>query len=407
MKKYKVYPVNSFFHYQRARKRKRIMAIVAILAGIIGSIIFVVTSNLGEKLAFRLPFFNKAGKYIESVYLGESSINYHLFDHMERVRGIYIPSSKIHEYERYIKLAKESGINAFVIDIKNDQGCLTFNTANQTAIEAGAVLEKPPITDMNHMMNRLYEEGIYPIARVVAFKDNVIPKKYPERAIKSLNGQVYETSTKDTWLDPYNQKNWEYLLEISDEAVALGFKEIQFDYIRFHESMSSDKVILDEQLSKREIITAFTKYACEHLQEKGAFVSADVFGAVILSKLDADIVGQDFEKMSQYLDYICPMVYPSHYAEGTFGIAYPHLDAYGIILKTMHLGQDIISEETSSNHQATIRPWLQDFTLKSLKPYLKYGPEHIKAQIKATYDAGLDEWLFWNAAGNYTTDGFK
>ena len=101
------------------------------------------------------------------------------------------------------------------------------------------------------------------------------------------------------------------------------------------------------------------------------------------------------------------MVYPSHYAEGTFGIAYPHLDAYDIILNTMEKGQDLIRENERSQRKAIIRPWLQDFTLKSLKPYLLYGPEQIKAQIQGTYDAGLEEWIFWNAAGNYTVDGYK
>lgn len=408
MKKYKLRPVNSYYFYKKkkSRARKRLLFVCSLIC-----VVFIgicINDEFGQDLITFFPFLEQEAKGPQKdVYLPTTGVKYDLYKAPKKVKGIYIPPSKVMDYENYISMARETGINSFIIDVKNDNGYLTFATDNEVLIEKGVVLAKPPMKDVSRMMTRLYEEGIYPIARVVAFKDNVVAKKEPERAIKSLSGQIYETSAGDTWLDPYNKANWDYLLEICDEAVKLGFKEIQFDYVRFHESMKPTTVVLDETTSKADIITAFTKYACQHLQQKGVYVSADVFGAVILSQLDASIVGQDFAAMSQYLDYICPMVYPSHYAEGTFGIAYPHLDAYDIILNTMEKGQDLIRENERSQRKAIIRPWLQDFTLKSLKPYLLYGPEQIKAQIQGTYDAGLEEWIFWNAAGNYTVDGYK
>lgn len=396
MKKYKLRPVNSYYFYKKKIKRRKKLLCL-------GSFICVALICLYIK--------DKSDYYIgvskKEVYLPNPGVNYDLYRAPEKVRGIYIPPNKIANYEEYITVARETGINSFIIDVKNDSGYLTFATDNQDLVDKGVVLAKPPIQDVKRMMIRLYEEGIYPIARVVTFKDNVITKKEPERTVKNLHGEVYKTSGGDMWLDPYNKENWEYLLEICDEAVQLGFKEVQFDYVRFHESMKPTTVQLDSAISKTDIITEFTKYMCDHLQAQDIYVSADVFGAVILSSLDASIVGQDFAAMSQYLDYICPMVYPSHYAKGTFGIDYPHLNAYDIILNTMKRGQDLISENKESQKKAVIRPWLQDFTLKSLEPYLLYGPDQVKDQIKATYDAGLEQWIFWNASGNYTIEGFK
>lgn len=402
MKEEKLGAVNSYNLYKQRKMKKAQYAVLFSVVLFIVSILLG-TGRLGVDLEWLLSL-GRMAPLEEDVYLDGSNISYNLYSAPEVARGIYIPARKIENYDKYIKLAKETEVNSFVIDVKDDTGYLTFETENEVLISKGIVLAKPPIKDMKTLMNKLYEANIYPIARVVAFKDGVVAKREPERAVKNLNGEIYATKTGETWLDPYNKENWEYLLEISKEAARMGFKEIQFDYIRFHESMNENRVILNPEISKAEIITEFTQYICENLQKEGIKVSADVFGAVVLSDLDASIVGQDFKEMSRYLDYICPMIYPSHYAEGTFGIEYPNLDAYNMILKTLEIGQDKINIEDGEK-RAVIRPWLQDFTLKNLKPYLEYGPKEIRDQIQGAYDAGVEEWLFWNAGGNYTEEG--
>ncbi len=408
MRKYKIRPINSYYYYKKNKNKK--IAILILLIVFIGIVMtFVLTGKLTEAISeISKMTFSKVEaqeKTITPVYFKGTDIGYDLYRLPKVVKGIYIPAGRINQYEEYIALAKRTSVNAFIIDVKNDKGYLTFNTTNSKLIEMGCLLEKPPIKDIRFIMNRLYEEDIYPIARVVAFKDNVAAKKFPERAIKDKSGNIYTNKANDTWLDPYDERNWEYLLEVCKEAIQVGFKEIQFDYIRFHESMNEQTVILRENVSKTEIITAFTKYMTKHLSAYGVYVSADVFGAIITSKIDSDIVGQDFKELSKYLDYICPMVYPSHYAKGTFGIEYPHLDAYGIILRSMEFAQDEMKKIPREERKAIIRPWLQDFTMSSLKPYLAYGKEQIKQQVQGTYDAGLSEWIFWNAAGKYTEAG--
>ena len=403
MKQVKPGAISSYNLYkQRKLKKAQYMILLSVVLLIMS--IFLVTGRFETDIGWILSIIGKT-PLEKDVYLETHNIRYDLYSAPKVSKGIYIPARKVENYEKYIKLAKDTDVNSFVIDVKDDTGYLTFTTDNEVLVDKGIVLAKPPIEDMKTLMDKLCEANIYPIARVVAFKDNVVAKREPERAIKKLDGSVYTTRGGETWLDPYRKENWVYLLEVSREAARLGFKEIQFDYIRFHESMNENRVILDPEISKTDIIAEFTQYICDNLQKEGVKVSADVFGAVVLSDLDASIVGQDFKKMSKYLDYICPMIYPSHYAEGTFGIEYPHLDAYQMILKTLEIGQNKINED--GEKRAVIRPWLQDFTLKNLKPYLEYGPNEIRKQIEGAYDAGVEGWIFWNAGGYYTEEGLK
>ncbi|WP_069999865.1 putative glycoside hydrolase [Cellulosilyticum sp. I15G10I2] len=410
MKKYKIRPTNSYYYYKKKKNMKVKFLILAVVLVCI-AITFILSGKMSETISeISKVTFAKAeenGEITENFYFDGTDIKYDLYRSPKIVKGIYIPASRVNQYEEYISLVNNTSVNAFIIDVKNDKGYLTFNSTNPKLIEMGCVLENPPIKDMRFIMNRLYEEDIYPIARIVAFKDSVAAPKFPDRAVKDKTGNTYTNKASETWLNPYDKRNWEYLLQICEEAIQMGFKEIQFDYVRFHESMNEQTVILSENISKTEIITAFVKYMYEHLSAYGVYVSADVFGAIITSKIDSDIVGQDFKELSKHLDYICPMVYPSHYAKGTFGIEYPHLDAYGIILRSMEFAQDEIKKIPREERRAIIRPWLQDFTMSSSKPYLVYGKEQIEQQIKGAYDAGLSEWIFWNAAGKYTQTGLE
>ncbi len=401
MKKYRLQPLDSYYYYKKKKIwLKKILFFITgmsvICFGIVGN------ENLGDDLK-ALGIGQKISD--EAVYIDGNKVAYGLYKQKQEVKGIYIPPSKVEDYEEYINMAKRTNVNSFVIDVKSDQGYLTFASDNEKLINMGCVLANPPIENINQVMKRLYEEDIYPIARVVTFKDNVATAHFPNLAVKALDGQVYELKSGDKWLNPYNKENWDYILEVCKEAIKVGFKEIQFDYIRFHESMSEEKVQLAPNKTKSEIITEFVNFMSEQLKEYGVGVSADVFGAIIMSKIDGENVGQDFNELCKHLDYICPMVYPSHYADGTFGIEYPHIQCYDIILRSMELAQDKILENPRAERKAKIRPWLQDFTLAGMKPYQFYGEEQIRSQIQGAYDAGVNEWLFWNASGKYTEAG--
>lgn len=405
MKKYKVKPYNSYYHYKR-KKIMRIKFIVLSVVCLIGiSLVLVIYKNEIRNFYEEHMMIETANekKETEPFYFQEGAKNYHLFKIPVKVKGIYIPGSRMKELDNYLELAKKTDINAFVIDVKDDEGYITFPSQNQKLLQMGSVKENPSIKNISQAMVRMYEEDIYPIARIVVFKDSVVGEKFSDRLIQDINGNPYRTPRENqVWLNPYDKRNWEYISEIAKEAARLGFKEIQLDYVRFHESMNSERVQLDPNQSKAEIITEFITYMSEELKDYNVYLSADVFGAIITSKRDGESVGQDYRQMVKKLDYISPMVYPSHYGKGSFGIEYPDLYPYDIILGAMEASLDVIRQNPREQRKAIVRPWLQDFTATWLEPHQKYGKKQIQDQIRATYDSGLDEWILWNSSGRYT-----
>ncbi|OON98397.1 MAG: hypothetical protein ATN35_05260 [Epulopiscium sp. Nele67-Bin004] len=299
-------------------------------------------------------------------------------------KGIYIPNYKLSSIDEYIDLANSSEINSFVLDVKDDKGTITLTNALLPTV----------ITKLN-------DNNIYPIARLVAFKDNTITN--PDRLIQDYDGNIYETSGGETWLDPYNTENWEYLLGICKDVIDLGFKEIQFDYIRFHESMNSERVNLPtDDKSKIEIINEFVDYIVYELSDYDIVISASVFGSVIVSSVDASILGQDYASLLTKFDVIYPMIYPSHYGSGWYGVEYPDLSPYDIVFGALNDSNKIAS--MLGDTTAIVIPWLQDFTASWLDPYQKYEAAQIHEQVTATYDASIDGWFLWNGAAIYTTD---
>ena len=158
-----------------------------------------------------------------------------------------------------------------------------------------------------------------------------------------------------------------------------------------------------EKIDKIEIITEFTKYLYENLVPCGVYVAADVFGTVIDNEIDQKIVGQDYVKMAENLDYICPMVYPSHYHNGAYGIVVPDADPYATIHEAAASSARQL-QAVPEEDRAQVRLWLQSFTASWVPGHIRYGPEQIRQQIKGAYDAGYEEWILWNAAVNYQPD---
>lgn len=326
----------------------------------------------------------------------------------EFIKGIYVSGQKagIEEYvSDLINLTDDTEINAMVIDLKNDNGEITYNIELPLAREIGA--ETNYIKDIRGLISRLKEKDIYLIARIVSFKDPLLAKKRKEFSLQNKDGSAFIDKNGDKWVNPYNTQVWDYLVDIGITAAKLGFDEIQFDYIRFSTDTGMINVTYGEDAvdkSRMDIITEFTKYACDKLKPLGVFVSADVYGTIIDSKIDAEIVGQDYKSMAKYLDYICPMIYPSHYREGSYGIEYPDKEPYNLIFTALGKSSNAL-EGLDATSTAVVRPWLQDFTAVWMENHAIYGANEIRAQIQAVYDAGYKEWLLWNGSNNYTQDG--
>jgi hypothetical protein len=325
-----------------------------------------------------------------------------------KVKGIYVtgPRAGSDDMEDLIELVDTTELNAMVIDIKNDSGEITYDMDLDAVQEIDADVHY--ISDMKKLVSELKDKDIYLIARIVAFKDPILAESNPDLCLKNADGTSFHDKAGLSWVNPYKKEVWDYLLSIAKEAVELGFDEIQFDYIRFSTDKLMNKVDFGEEakeMSKTKVITEFTKYVSERLKAMGAFVSADVYGAVINSKVDSKIVGQNYVQMSKYLDYICPMIYPSHYAEGSYGIQYPDLEPYNLIYSALDKSKAVLEKIDEDSNKAIVRSWLQDFTATWIDHHKTYGKEEIRDQIQAIYDSGYEEWILWNGSNIYTKEG--
>ena len=322
-----------------------------------------------------------------------------------KVKGIYVTSSSASlnkKMDELIALTKRTKINAFVIDVKEDDGTLLFK------MEAGEKYNplanrRAPIKDIEKFMKRLKDNNIYTIARIVSFKDPTYAKANPDKAIISkATGKPFTNSDGVIWVSPHDRYLWEYNVAVAKEAAKAGFDEIQFDYVRFPASNGGK---LDKELnyrntkneSKPETIQKYLAYARKELEPLGVYIAADVYGQV--GSLPDDMaLGQHWESVSNVVDYICPMIYPSHYGRGVYGLPVP--DAYPY--KTVyHCTQDSINRNANIDTPAMIRPWIQAFTAKWVKGHINYGPKEIELQVQALRDLGIEDYILWSPTNKY------
>jgi hypothetical protein len=314
----------------------------------------------------------------------------------KEIKGIYATgwmAGSAKWFPRMVQFINETEFNAIVIDVKDDTGTLSYRSQVSLVNEIGAGQNK--INDVKAMIETLRENHIFPIARIVVFKDPFMAKKKPEWAVKDINGGPWKDRKGLYWVDPYNQEFWDYILKIAEEAIAIGFQEIQFDYVRFTSDGEVKRCIypFNSGESREDAIQNFLKYARTKLQAYQIPISADIFG-LTTSVPDDQGIGQQFEKIISNVDIVCPMVYPSHYASGTYGLKNPNRQPYETVLKGISDAKKRMDK--AGNTSTTLRPWLQDFSIGH-----NYGRNEIQAQIKAVQDAGVKEWIFWNPSCRY------
>jgi hypothetical protein len=341
----------------------------------------------------------------EEHYIDQVSPDWELMKNRVKVKGIYMTGNTVAYTERFnklIDLVKTTELNAVVIDVKDDEGLMTY-ASGLPEVEFTGANKKVRIKDIDAVMKVLRDNNIYAIARIVTFKDRMAGDKYAHLSVKNTSGGIWRDRHGMSWLNPYNSESWDYIVDIAEEAVTKGFDEIQFDYVRF--PTDGNVKIIDYGASagkpKAEAIADFLSYARSRLSKKGVVVSADVFGLVTTATDDMKI-GQHLESIARSVDVMCPMVYPSHYGKGSYGVAEPDFEPYKIVNRSMSVAQGRIDSLKDIKNKALLRPWLQDFTASYLPRYQRYGPAEVRAQIKATYDAGVEEWLLWNAGNKFT-----
>lgn len=327
------------------------------------------------------------------------------------VKGIYLTghSAGGARLADLTKLLNDTELNAMVIDVKDDFGDMTFDLKSDNPL----IKENTQnyVSDPAQMMKHMEEHQIYPIARVVVFKDTRLAEARPELSFTHEDGSVWKNGRGESFVNPFSQEVWEYNVEIAKQAAKMGFKEIQFDYVRFPEGFEtrSDELKytyggyqekgLDDIQQRVEAVTDFVKYAKKELEPYGVDVSVDIFG-YSATVPEAPGIGQNFSKISENVDVISSMIYPSHWGS-YFGIAKPDLEPYKLVSEYMKVENDVLGKLDTPPQS---RPWLQDFTASYLGAgnYREYGSAEIEAQIRALKEAGVNEFLLWDAGNTYT-----
>lgn len=313
------------------------------------------------------------------------------------IKGIYVPPGFAGDAGRLdglIQLVLDTELNALVIDVKDDNGWITYRSELDAVHRYRA--QQVRLGDLTELTERLRGLGIYSIARLVVFKDSRLAAARPDLAVAHVDGGAWRDQTGAAWMDPYSREVWQYNIDVAVEVARAGFDEIQFDYVRYPTDghMSAVRYTwLDEDLTRAEVITGFLEDAQWALAAEGAYSSADVFG-LVTTVTDDMRIGQNWEMVLKAVDYISPMIYPSHYGPNIYRIPVPNEAPYDTV---WHAMRDAVRRTTPRD--AVIRPWLQDFSMG-----YRYGPAEVQAQIEAVREHGLDTWLLWNPRGVYTRE---
>jgi hypothetical protein len=304
-----------------------------------------------------------------------------------------------------IGLASRTEVNALVIDVKDDRGFVLYRSRVPLARAIGADTNRPMRHErLRAMLDSMRAHHIYPIARIVVAKDPLLASTKLEWAIrrKADPSQPWRDKKGNPWLDPHQDGPWRYAADLACEAVDLGFSEIQFDYVRFPD----DKRLVSEatfplahgrlraQVIREQLLTTRAR-----LRPLGVPVTADVFGLTATDTTDMGI-GQKWEQFINTVDVVLPMMYPSHYNPGTYGIGNPNAHPYETIDRGL---KDVRRRSAGIPGAASVRPWYQDFTL---------GPPHytateVRAQIEAGYANGVQGWVLWNPRSSYSESAIK
>jgi hypothetical protein len=322
------------------------------------------------------------------------------------IRGIYVKAenTKGPKFQQLLRLVNQTELNAMVIDLKDDHGNLTFLPSKISPYYADS---RPYIQEPAKLMNILKANSIYPIARIVVFKDSVLANKQPNLSFKTTKG-IWKNSRGDSFTNPFLKEVWDYNIGMAKEAASLGFKEIQFDYVRFPEKFETFEAQLSyvkgafHSMGTRariSAVSAFVKYASEQLKPYHVEVSVDVFGNAAVIP-EAPGIGQNFSHIAEKVDVISAMIYPSHWT-GIFGIRKPDLEPYRLVKEYARVESARLNKLT---HPPVSRPWLQDFTAGWLGKgnYKVYGKKEIEDQIRGLHAQGVHEFLLWNASNTYT-----
>ena len=339
---------------------------------------------------------HKDRKYgLRELYGGKAStLDYYPYERVEfennkllkSAKAMYLNAGTIGSIDSYLKIAKENGVNAIVVDIKD--GALAYSS--EVAKEISPTAYKTAINDNSlykAAIDKIKEAGIYAIGRIVVFNDTHYAKDHPEDCINSTG-----------WPSAYSRNVWYYNVELAKEAAReMGFNEIQFDYVRFPENAYNLSVAkadfknkYDEE--KAETVQNFLFYATDQIHKEGIYLSVDVFGECSSEYVTA--YGQYWPAISNIVDAISSMPYTDHFGRSvdTWTNAYQTVNNWA-------KGASARQKEIPT--PAVARTWITAYDTPYWNPKVIYNASKIEDQVRALYDAGLDGgFITWNSASS-------
>ncbi len=406
------------------RSHKGVALIIGVAVLIVASVTLVAHFVFGgSELVYLRPEHPQVTKPEEDVVPPVAHM-----DTPEHVRAVYMSqcaASSSDFRDHFISLIDDTELNAIIIDIKDYTGTVSFPREDDGS---GEVLDGTGCTvpDMEDFIALLHEKDIYVIGRIAVFQDPLYTSVYPARAVQSKSrvGEPWKDHKGLSFVDVGAKPFWDYIVDISHDSHAIGFDELNYDYVRYPSDGPMSDVSFDhsDYNNRAQELEKFFRYLESKVRVADAnghspTLSADLFGMTTTNKDDLTI-GQVLERATPYFDYIAPMVYPSHYPRGFNGYANPNTEVYGVIKYSMDRAVERVTATTTTigalaytrigtstpavyekpaRDPNILRPWLQDFDYGG-----DYGPTEVRAQIQAAYDAGLHSWMLWDPANRYT-----
>lgn len=323
------------------------------------------------------------------------------------VRAIYVNAWAFgtQRFYQLVQLAETTELNAFVIDVKDDTGYLTYRSEVPVAIEIGANTQLRA-RDTRERVALLKSKGIRPIARIVVAKDPLLAGKKPAWSIQSKTGGHWTDRQNTRWVDAFNDSVWVYAADLAAEAVRMGFEEIQYDYVRFPDESKARMARAvfparrGAETSRDGVARSLALLGARTRALKVPF-TIDIFGLTTTAEDDMGI-GQYWEDLVTIADVVLPMIYPSHYGRGVYGVDRPNSQPYAMVKRALADGLRR-SQALAPRKTAEIRPYLQAFTLGPPK----YTSAHVREQIRAAKELGVDSWVLWNPRSAYERGYFK
>src|SRR2546423_11814559 len=322
------------------------------------------------------------------------------------IRGLYVSRWAALGQRMWdlIGVAKLTEVNSLVIDVKDDRGYVLYRSSVPLANKMGADTVQPiPAKRMRAILDSMHANGIYPIARIVVAKDPLLANAKREWAVKRRSdGKPWLDKNGNPWLDPHQRGVWSYAADLAEEAVKLGFSQVQFDYVRFPDEprLVREAIFpLANGRTRDAVIREQLGYLRSRLIPLRAPMAIDVFGLTTTDTTDMGI-GQRWEQFVDQADIVMPMTYPSHYYRGAYDIPYPNGQPYAVIDRAM---QDAQARSRGIANAAQLIPWYQDFTMGAPR----YGVAQLRAQMQAGYDNGVRSWVLWNPSSKYTVRALR